>query len=311
MVHAKKVLILQSYHEGYVWTDNINAGAQKVLTASGAEVKIHYMDCKRNPGDEYMAKAVADAKQVIDTFKPDVVITGDDPAQKVTVEYANKDGAPQFVFCGVNAELSKYNFPAKNVTGIIERALYESSLRMLKKVYPEFKTIAIIGDATVTDNLIIGQIKNEKPQIDVTLIDTANVGNFDDFKKKFDEFQTKADVIGFVTCRAIKNKAEDEKSMDPKEIFAWMTANMKKPSIGFWDYVVREGALLGITPNGTEHGILAAEMAVQMMDGKTAADIPVVKAQKGMVIINMKTAKTLNANVPYELVKSAQEVVKE
>jgi ABC-type uncharacterized transport system substrate-binding protein len=311
VVHAKKVMILHSYHEGYSWTDDIDKGARKTLEGSGAEIKTHYMDCKRKPTDEDLANAVTAAKADIDAWKPDIVITSDDSAQKVTMEYANKDGAPQFVFCGVNAELSKYNFPAKNVTGILERALYNSSLNMMKKINPEAKTIAILGDSTNTDKLVIGQIKNDKTDTDITIVGTINVVTFDEFKKAFEEFQGKADIIGFVTCRSIKDKVEDPKARDPKETFAWVAANMKKPTIGFWNYLVKEGVLCGITPSGNEHGSIAAKIAVEMLGGKTAADIPVITAQNGTVCLNMKTAKAMGAKVPYELVKSAQEVVKE
>jgi hypothetical protein len=54
---GKKVLFIDSYHEGYGWCDGITAGVQEVITSSGAELKIHRMDTKRNTSDAFKKNA--------------------------------------------------------------------------------------------------------------------------------------------------------------------------------------------------------------------------------------------------------------
>jgi hypothetical protein len=45
---GKKVLYVDSYHEGYAWSDGITKGVKKGLEGTGIELKAVSMDTKRN-----------------------------------------------------------------------------------------------------------------------------------------------------------------------------------------------------------------------------------------------------------------------
>ena len=62
---GKKVLFIDSYHQGYAWSDGNTEGIQKVLGGTGAELKIHRMDTKPNGSDEFKTAAAEKAKAVI------------------------------------------------------------------------------------------------------------------------------------------------------------------------------------------------------------------------------------------------------
>ena len=49
---GKKVLFVDSYHEGYAWSDGITNSIKQTLEGSGVELKIFRMDTKRNRSDE-------------------------------------------------------------------------------------------------------------------------------------------------------------------------------------------------------------------------------------------------------------------
>ena len=46
---GKKVLYIDSYHQGYAWSDGITKGIEEALKDSGAELKVHRMDTKKKP----------------------------------------------------------------------------------------------------------------------------------------------------------------------------------------------------------------------------------------------------------------------
>ncbi len=117
---GKKVLFVDSYHEGYAWSDGITSGIQKTLEGSGVELKIVRMDTKRNTDTAFKESAALKAKAEIEAFKPDVVIAADDNAAKFLIEPNYKDASLPFVFCGVNWDEKEYGFPYKNVTGMVE-----------------------------------------------------------------------------------------------------------------------------------------------------------------------------------------------
>ena len=80
---GEKILWVDSYHQGYEWSDGIEAGLKDVLNDTGVELKIVRMDTKRNTGDDFGNNAANQAKAEIEAFEPDVLIASDDNAQKV------------------------------------------------------------------------------------------------------------------------------------------------------------------------------------------------------------------------------------
>ena len=66
---GKKIIYIDSYHEGYPWSDGITMGVQSTLEGTGVELKIHRMDTKRNPSDEFKKQAALGAKSVIEELQ--------------------------------------------------------------------------------------------------------------------------------------------------------------------------------------------------------------------------------------------------
>ncbi|MCB2188904.1 MAG: hypothetical protein KQJ78_20990 [Deltaproteobacteria bacterium] len=95
-----------------------------------------------------------------------------------------------------------------------------------------------------------------------------------------------------------------------KKVMAWTTANNNKPSAGFFALAMEDGVLCGIAESGEEHGFEAAQLAAQILQGKKAGDFPVTTAKKGSIICNLKTAEKLGISIPYDLLQSADQVIK-
>ena len=83
---GKKVLFIDSYHEGYAWSDGIGRGINSILDGTGVELKVVRMDTKRNKDAAFKEQAALKAKKVIEEFGPDVVIAADDNASKYLIK---------------------------------------------------------------------------------------------------------------------------------------------------------------------------------------------------------------------------------
>lgn len=90
------------------------------------------MDTKRNKSDDFIKEVALKAKNIIETFKPDVVIAADDNASKYLIEPYYKNASLPFVFCGVNWDASVYGYPYRNVTGMVEVAGAKKLVDLLK-----------------------------------------------------------------------------------------------------------------------------------------------------------------------------------
>ena len=63
-----KILFVDSYHEGYPWSDGITNGIQSVLKGTNVEFKIFRMDTKRKTSKNFKRKAGMEAKMLIKSF---------------------------------------------------------------------------------------------------------------------------------------------------------------------------------------------------------------------------------------------------
>ncbi|PID41489.1 MAG: hypothetical protein CR981_03230, partial [Proteobacteria bacterium] len=146
---GKKILFINSYHDGYPWSDGITNGVKRTLADTGVNLKIVWMDTKRNTDETFITEAAQRVRKEIETFRPDVVIAADDNASKHVIQPFFKDADLPFVFCGVNWDASIYGFPYKNVTGMVEVAGAKELIEILRDLAKGQK-IAMLANDTYT-----------------------------------------------------------------------------------------------------------------------------------------------------------------
>ena len=293
---GKKILYVDSYHEGYEWSDGIARGIQTALEGKGVELKIVRMDTKRNGGEEFKKQAGEKVKAVIDEFKPDVVIVADDNASRYVVVPYYKDGNIPFVFCGVNWDASDYGFPCKNVTGMLEVAPIIPLLEQLKG-YAKGDKIGFIAPDVETARK---EAENYKKVFNLDMT-TYYAKDVEDFKKGFSELENSVDMLIIDSDGGLyKDQAQ--------ELQAFVEANSKIPSGTCYDFMAPY-ALIGFTKVAEEQGQWAGESALKILEGTPPSDIPVAKNEQGKLIVNMKLAEKMGINVPYEVVESAATVI--
>ena len=299
----KKLLVVHSYHLGYAWVDAINQGLDSSLEGCGATIENFYMDTKRNTSEEWKTEVTGLVKQKLADFEPDVVITVDDAAQALFAkDYAGQDGAPQFVFCGVNAEPEEYGYPAANVTGILERFPVGQSSDFLLSLIDNINTMAIIADDGITSTTSLDYIRTLDLPVQVVSYDQPST--FDEWKSAVILAQSSADAIAIIMYHTVKSES-DGMSMDPQEVMAWTIANITKPTIGVLAFAVEDGVFCGMVESGEEHGQEAGAIAKQMLlEGKTAEDFPMKTAEKYTSMLNLNTAEALGISIPNDILET-------
>lgn len=131
------ILVVHSYNREYSWTQRINKGLQEALRGLRLEWEFVYLDAKRRPDPEGLRQRTAEVLALIKAKAPRLVIAVDDAAQAYLVQPHLKGLAePQVIFCGVNAPLGGYGFPASNVSGVRERWHFGEGFTLLKKIKP-------------------------------------------------------------------------------------------------------------------------------------------------------------------------------
>ncbi len=301
----KKILLIHSYHAEYPWVEAINKGLKKALRGKNIDLEIFYMDTKRYTGDDFKIEAGRMARNRIEEWGPDVVITADDNAQIfVAQQYINKQ--PYFVFCGVNGEPYYYGFPASNITGVIERPDFIGALEYLQKIDNKIRKIAVLSDSCSTSEGSLGYMRSLKPPL--RSLGYHMISDFDTWKKRIRQYNIDADAICIYMYHTIKDKSEQ--SMDPKEVMAWTIDNCDIPTVGMFDFSVEDGMLCGVVESGQEHGFEAGRMALALIEGADISSLPIKRAEKSSKMINLNTAKKLGIEIPKDVINQADVVVR-
>ena len=181
---GRRMLLVHSYHQGYRWVDTITEGVRSAIQGTGLELDIFCMDAKRHTDEAWKIDAGRRARRRVDEFRPDIILAADDDAQQYFATFYLNTALP-VVFTGVDADPSKYGYPAANVTGVIERPHFKESLALAQQLHP-IKRIAVLSCHDSTSILALGFMKQE--QIDVEVVEWLMVDDFNDWKKAVERF---------------------------------------------------------------------------------------------------------------------------
>lgn len=292
----KKVLFIDSYHAGYAWSDGEVQGAKSVI-GDKYDFKVIHMDTKRNSSAEAQKKAGDEAKTEIDSWKPDVVITADDNAAKLVIVPFYKDSDIPFVFCGINWDASSYGFPSKNVTGVLEVSVIKPLLDSMQK-FAKGSRVGFIGKDNETDRKEADQLK----KLGVQLTATKFVNTFEEWKTEYVKLQDETDMLIVINNAGISG-------WDETEAMKFTRENTKIPTGSSHDFIA-PFVLIDYAKLAEEQGELAAGIAMNILEGKSPKDLPIVSNKKGQLYVNMAIAKKLGVQFPLEMLKAAK-VIKE
>lgn len=294
--NGKKVLFVDSYHKGYAWSDGVRRGAEAILEGTGVNFKVIAMDTKRNKGDEFKKEAALKAKAEIEAFKPDVVIVSDDNAAKFLLVPHFKETALPFVFCGLDWDISGYGLPFSNTTGMIEVTPIPQLIKQLEPYAKGTRIGMIAPDLRTTKK----DADNYKKVFGYDLI-TYYFKDVNDYKKGFAELQNQVDILLFGSDGGLYDAEKDE-------LAEFIQANTKIPTGASHEFMA-PFALITYAKVAEEQGAWSAQAALKILDGASPDSIPVEQNKSGKLIINAKLAASLEVNIPYELIESADSVI--
>jgi len=291
---GKKILFINSYHEGYEWSDGVETGVHNGLDGTGVELKFVRMDTKRNPDAAFGEKAGEQVKAEIEAFKPDVVIAVDDNAQKYVIVPFYKGTSLPVVFAAVNWDASAYGYPTSNVTGMLEVELPGQLVDQLK----QYAKGARVGYLTVDS-------ETERKVVDIYNQRFFNgqlkpywVKTLDEFKKTFGQAQNEVDILFMGN-----NAGADRWDQAEMEKFVLDHARIPSGSINSW---MAPYSLVTLAKSPEEQGEWSAKTALSILNGTPISSIPVTENKKGKLILNLPLAEKLAVVFAPSMLKNAE-----
>ncbi|MCU7929474.1 MAG: ABC transporter substrate-binding protein [Candidatus Thiodiazotropha sp. (ex Codakia rugifera)] len=296
-VIAAKCLFISSYHQGYEWSDGVENGLRSTLLNS-CELKQFDMDTKRYKDEVSIKKAALEAKKMIETWKPDVVITADDNAAKYLIQPYFKDHRIPFVFCGINWNVDGYGFPYSNTTGMVEVAPINVLFNKVQHILGGVHRAIYIGANTLTEKKNLKRFEHAASKSGV-ILDSRLLTTTKDWLAAYSEAQ-EYDFIVIGSNSGIND-------WNANAVLEAVQTATKKLTLTNHGWMMPY-TVLGLIKIPEEQGEWAALAALTILDGTKPTDIPIVSNRKWEVWINHPILLQSGVVIPESLIRKAKKV---
>jgi PAS domain S-box-containing protein len=283
-----KVLVLNSYHKGFPWTDNIVSGIESVLSPEDSDVDlfVEYMDTKSmGYGDDYK-RLLHDL--YIHKYKDqnvDLVISSDDNALDFLREYHDElfPGAP-VLFCGVNNLNTPQIIDHTMFTGILETTADEETIDLILNLHQQTKKIILIVDKTPSGayrwKVIEPHLSHYKGIEFTRLSDDYSIAEIEDVLNGLTEDTA---VIFFTLYRD-----KSGKYLSLKDSVTRVTKASTRPVYTTHLLELPYGVVGGKVLGGFHHGEGVASIALRILRGEKISSIPIVETSPTQYVFNFE-----------------------
>jgi PAS domain S-box-containing protein len=276
----KNVLLLNSYENGYSWSDTIVQGAKQRFAKSlyNVDLQVEYMDSKRHTSPAMQSMLLEMYTYKFKNTRFDAIIVSDNYAFEFLQEHGPSffPGVP-FIFCGVN-DLDPRNIKHRDIfTGIAENIDAVDTIRLALKLRPDTRHIVVIGNNDITSQAIRNQVAKAlerfKRFIDV---DFWTESSLDELLTRVPNIPREAIVymIPFY-------KDAHGQFYSAEEVLASIAKVSNVPIFSNWHFFLGHGIVGGRLLDGSRVGAMAAEQVLNVFDGKTPREIPIIKDYLG------------------------------
>ncbi len=282
------ILILNSYHHGLSWTDNIVNGIKESLKPLEKDIEyyIEYMDTKRFPFPITEDRIFNLLKNKYKNYKFKLIFVSDNDALNFTLKYYEKlFGDTPVVFCGINnfneKLIEKYK---KWFTGVAEETDILGTIEIALKLHPDTNQIYVINDITTTGLAM----KREFLKVASSFSQKTNfimIENPDmrELREEVEKIPPKSIVLLLLVNRdKTGNFFAYEESLD------LLYPHIKSPIYSVWDFYLGRGIVGGKLTSAFLQGKKAGEIGFEIIKGKKPNEIPIIKESPNEFMFDYK-----------------------
>ncbi|MCP3889014.1 MAG: response regulator [Desulfobulbaceae bacterium] len=280
----KTVLYLNSYHNGYHWSDGLLKGVRTVLNSSRYKIdlQIEYMDAKKYNYANISKNLFSLYKEKFVNENFDIIIISDNDALNFINEHRDElfPGVP-VVFCGIN-DLQKSDTIRGNITGVVEIFDLIATLEVAKTLHPEKNRLVVLIDNSTAGRAIQRQVEKIAKREDTGLEIEFWV------QLSMQEAQQRVRKLPDNTFLFIAPYYQTIEGhfYTSEEVSEAIYKHSSVPIYTAWEFMVGYGAVGGRVLSGVKHGEIAGRMALEILAGVKPDDIPINNKPGGVYIFD-------------------------
>ena len=262
------VLIINSYHKGYEFSDKIVYGLEKVLYKhQDIDFNILYMDSKRITSKEYYKNLKNLYKVQLQNRNYDLVIAVDRFAYDFVLENYNEFFSKESILAvGIEnfsqEKAKKYNVENK-VSALLEKRDLDSNVKLIETIIPTIKKLYVINDKSInakhTEPLIKELFDNFHNKYELIYLREDNLKNLE---KRFSKYEENSAIL-FI--RFYKNS---DGKLNKNQAIAKFIKNSKVPVFITDSIFNKKGSVGGKIVDLEKFGNSSALMALDIIKNK-------------------------------------------
>jgi ABC-type uncharacterized transport system substrate-binding protein len=193
--------------------------------------------------------------------------------------------------------------PGGNATGFInfEYGISVKWLELLKQIVPSVRRVAVLRDPAIASAVgQLGAIQGAAPSFEVE-VSPVGVRAGGEIERAVAAFARGSNDGLIVLTTGL--------TLVHRELIISLAARHRLPAVYTDRTFVTGGGLISYGPDRMEHFRLAAGYVDRILKGEKPADLPVQAPTKYELVINLKTAKALDLDLPPTLLARADEVI--
>ena len=268
----RSILVLHSYHRGFAWDDSIDKGIANIFaTHPDVAIRTEYMDTKRINDEEYYSILLKTFKHKFAGLHFDVVISIDNNALNFLTKHRDElfPDTP-VAFCGVNNFDPAMLAGTQGFTGATESIAVQETLEAALKLDSDVKHVYIFGANTSTYHgnkaMFLQAIPEFEGRLEFIFNDEVKIPQAIEILK-----EAPSNSIAFVIAFLRDRNGE---FVTFEEACDTISKKTKIPLYGLWDYLLGHGVVGGLVISGLAQGETAAQIALDIMNGKPVDKIP-------------------------------------
>ena len=293
-----RCLYVSSYHAGYEWNDGIERGLEATLQ-NRCELKKFYMDGKRHLDEAYAKTKALEAKRLVESWKPDIIIAADDNVSKFLIMPYYKNAAVPVVFCGVNWTADAYGYPYRNATGMIEVGPIEPLQAEVLTVVKHARRGVFLSVDEITQKKEFSMVEELFKRRGITVV-FRPVNTMAAWLAAYTAAQGNADFL------IIGNNAgipDWDKAAARRHVYE----QGRRFSVAYLDWMAPY-AMLTMAKIADEQGEWSGKVAVLILNGTPPSKIPVVANRRWNMFVNNRLLDKAGIRLSPDILQKAMKV---
>jgi len=273
-VSVPRILVLNSYNVGYDWSEQEMEGVRDGFSKAfqRTEIYVEYLDTKKFHTKKHFPR-LADLLEAKYATRPlDIIIAMDNAALEFAVHYRQRifPGTP-LVFCGINDYDPSMIAGESRVTGVAEYHDSVGTLALALKLHPATSHVLVIHDFTDTGLAMRHELQKKAPRYPGVTLEFMDEMPLERVVEKLKSLTSDHLVLmlSYTIEKGGRTFSQSEaarmvSSASPVPVYAVHAAQLDNGVVG------------GRVMEGQIQGKKAAELAVRILDGEPAENMPVI-----------------------------------